>query len=85
MKPDLKACGQALITAIINACLALALMLLIEFAISGSFQVAEAYIWAVTVIGLVIFFAQFWRQRHLCRSCVSDRDDDRTNGKKIHT
>lgn len=71
MKTDLKACVQALITATINALLALALMLLIEFAISGSFQVAEAYLWAVTLIGLVIFFAQFWRQRHLCRNCTS--------------
>jgi hypothetical protein len=67
MKPDLKACGQALLTATINAALALALMLLIEFAISGSFQLAAPYLWAVSLIGLVIFFAQFWRQRHLCR------------------
>lgn len=75
MKPDLKACGQALITAVINALLALALMLLIEFAISGSFQVVEAYVWAVSLIGLVIFFAQFWRQRHLCRHCGPDRSE----------
>lgn len=83
MRPDLKACGQALITATINALLALALMLLIEFAISGSFKLAEAYVWAVSLIGLVIFFAQFWRQRHLCRHCGSgDTDVDRTTGKK---
>lgn len=79
MTPDLKACGQALLTASINASLALALMLLIEFAISGSFQLAEAYVWAVSVIGLVIFFAQFWRQRHLCRHCQSDRESDAKN------
>jgi hypothetical protein len=66
MKQNLKACGQALVTATVNAILALALMLLIEFAISGSFQVAQTYLWAVSIIGLVIFFAQFWRQRHLC-------------------
>lgn len=69
MKQNLRACGQALLTATINAFLALALMLLIEFAISGTFQVAEAYVWAVSLIGLVIFFAQFWRQRYLCRHC----------------
>lgn len=74
-----------MVTATINACLALALMLLIEFAISGSFQVAAAYLWAVSLIGMVIFFGQFWRQRHLCRSYVSDRDDDQTNGNKIHS
>lgn len=66
MKQNLKACGQALVTATTNALLALALMLLIEFAVSGSFQVAETYLWAVSLLGLVIFFAQFWRQRHLC-------------------
>lgn len=73
MKQNLKACGQALVTAMINSLLALALMLLIEFAISGSFQVAHAYLWAVSVIGLVIFFAQFWRQRHLCNYGNPDR------------
>jgi hypothetical protein len=72
MKQNLKACGQALVTATVNAILALALMLLIEFAISGSFQVAQTYLWAVSVIGLVIFFAQYWRQRHLC-NCQKSR------------
>lgn len=67
MRPNLKACGQALITAMVNAVLALTLMLLVEFAISGTFQLAEPYLWAGLLIGLVIFFAQFWRQRHLCR------------------
>ena len=77
MRPDLKACGQALITATINAVLALALMLFLEFAISGSFQIAEAYIWAVSLIGLVIFFAQFWRQRHLCRHCQTENNSEK--------
>jgi hypothetical protein len=43
-------------------------MLLVEFAISGTFQLAEPYLWAGLLIGLVIFFGQFWRQRHLCRN-----------------
>lgn len=68
MKPNLKACGQAMITAVVNAVLALTLMLLVEFAISGTFQLAEPYLWAGLLIGLVIFFGQFWRQRHLCRN-----------------
>lgn len=68
MKPNLKACGQAMMTAVVNAVLALALMLLVEFAISGTFQLAKPYLWAGLLIGLVIFFGQFWRQRHLCRS-----------------
>ncbi|KPP99853.1 hypothetical protein [Marinobacter sp. HL-58] len=68
MRPNLKACGQALMTAVVNAVLALALMLLVEFAISGTFQLAEPYIWAGLLIGMVIFFGQFWRQRHLCRN-----------------
>jgi Flp pilus assembly protein TadB len=54
MKPNLKACGHALATALVNATLAVALMLLVEF--------------AILVIGVVIFIAQFWRQRHLCRT-----------------
>jgi len=82
MKQNLKACGQALVTATVNAFLALALMLLIEFAISGSLQVAEAYVWAVTVIGLVIFFAQFWRQRYLCRHSYSEQEG-KANPSKI--
>ncbi|MET4025821.1 hypothetical protein ABIE59_001346 [Marinobacter sp. MBR-99] len=68
MKPNLKACGHALATALVNATLAVALMLLVEFAISGSFQMPEPYLWAGLVIGVVIFIAQFWRQRHLCRT-----------------
>lgn len=67
MRQDLKACGQAMATAAANAALALALMLLVEFAISGSLQLAEPYLWAGLLIGLVIFCGQFWRKRHLCR------------------
>lgn len=67
MKPNLKACGQAMVTAMVNAVLAVALMLLVEFAISGTFQVPEPYLWAGVLIWLVIFAGQFWRQRHLCK------------------
>ncbi len=67
MKLNLKACGHAMITALINAVLAVALMLMVEFAISGTFQVAEPYLWAGVLIWLVIFGGQFLRQRHLCR------------------
>ncbi|MEX2476522.1 hypothetical protein [Marinobacter sp.] len=77
MKPTIKACGQAMVTAMVNAALALALMLLVEFAISGTFQVAKPYLWAGSLIWLVIFVAQFWRQRHLCRT------DDRPVTKNI--
>jgi len=65
MRPNLKACGQALITAMVNAVLALTLMLLVEFAITGTFQLA-------------IFFAQFWRQRHLCRNGQSAQESPDT-------
>ncbi|KXS47447.1 MAG: hypothetical protein AWU57_5521 [Marinobacter sp. T13-3] len=64
MKSSIKACGHAMVTAVVNAFLAVALMLLVEFAISGTFQVAEPYLWA---IGVIIFGGQFLRQRHLCR------------------
>ncbi|MDO6442603.1 hypothetical protein [Marinobacter sp. 2_MG-2023] len=85
MKPNMKACGQAMITAIVNASLAVALMLLVEFAISGSFQVPAPYLWAGLLIGLVIFGAQFWRQRHLCRACETQRDATNTTHHKLHT
>ena len=68
MKPIFKACGHAMITAVVNAFLAVALMLMVEFAISGTFQVAEPYLWAGVLIGIVIFGGQFLRQRHLCRN-----------------
>ncbi|MFO8142515.1 MAG: hypothetical protein R6T87_11685 [Marinobacter sp.] len=68
MKPNLKACGHALVTALVNAALAVALMLLVEFAISGTFQIPATYLWAGFLIGAVIFVGQFWRQRHLCRN-----------------
>jgi hypothetical protein len=69
MRPNLKACGQAMATAMVNAVLAVALMLLVEFAISGTFHVPAAYLWAGLLIWLVIFVGQFWRQRYLCKSC----------------
>ncbi len=74
MKPNLKACGQAMVTAMVNALLAVALMLLVEFTISGNFQVPEPYLWAGILIWLVIFAGQYWRQRHLCKSGESVDD-----------
>ncbi|MBB5322050.1 hypothetical protein [Marinobacter oulmenensis] len=68
MKPNLKACWHAMITALVNAVLAVSLMLLVEFAISGSFQMPEPYLWAGLLIWAVIFVGQFWRQRYLCKS-----------------
>lgn len=85
MKPNLKACGQAMVTAMVNAALAVALMLLVEFAISGSFQIPVTYLWAGLLIWLVIFAAQFWRQRHLCRSCDTARDTAGATHQSLYT
>ena len=74
MKPNIKACGQAMATALVNAVLAVTLMLLVEFAISGSFQIPETYLWAGLLIWVVIFAGQFWRQRHLCKCCDTHRE-----------
>jgi len=74
MRPNIKACGHAMMTAVVNALLAVALMLLVEFAISGTFQIAEPYLWAGVLIGIVIFGGQFLRQRHLCR-CAEHSGD----------
>ncbi|MEP3563004.1 MAG: hypothetical protein ABJN46_11920, partial [Marinobacter sp.] len=68
MIPNLKACGHAMITALVNATLAVVLMLLVEFAISGTFQLPAPYLWAGLIIWVVIFVAQFLRQRHLCKA-----------------
>ncbi|WP_323751303.1 hypothetical protein [Marinobacter sp.] len=68
MITNLKACGHAMITALVNATLAVILMLLVEFAISGTLQLPAPYLWAGLVIWVVIFVAQFLRQRHLCRA-----------------
>ncbi|MBJ6137202.1 hypothetical protein [Marinobacter litoralis] len=74
MIPNLKACGHAMITALVNATLAVVLMLLVEFAISGTFQLPAPYLWAGLVIWVVIFVAQFLRQRHLCKA--NERPDN---------
>ncbi len=68
MNPTLKACGQAMLTALINGALALLLMLVADFAISGTVQVPEPYLWAGLLVWLVIFIGQFWRRLHICRT-----------------
>ncbi len=67
MKLTLKACRYAVLTALINGTLALALMLLVEFAFSGSLIITRPYLIAGLLIALVIFVAQFLRQLRLCR------------------
>lgn len=67
MKVTLKACRQAVLTALINGLLALALMLLVEFTLSGNLVVTGPYLIAGLLVALVIFIAQFWRQLRLCR------------------
>ncbi|MDX1756481.1 MAG: hypothetical protein R3175_10510 [Marinobacter sp.] len=68
MTTNLKACLRAMLTALINGSLALLLMLLVEFAISGTLRITAPYLWAGLLIWVVIFVAQFLRQRRLCRS-----------------
>ena len=67
MKLTLKACRQAVLTAIINGVLALALMLLVEFSLSGTLAMTRPFLIAGLLIALVIFVAQFFRQLRLCR------------------
>ncbi|WP_227500221.1 hypothetical protein [Marinobacter nanhaiticus] len=66
LKLTLKACGRAVLTACINAGLALALMLLVEFAISGSLHLADPYLYAGLLIWVVVFTGQMFRQYRLC-------------------
>ncbi|WP_339806598.1 hypothetical protein [uncultured Marinobacter sp.] len=67
MRITLKACRYAILTALINGFLALALMLLVEFALSGNLVVTGPYLMAGLLVALVIFIAQFWRQLRLGR------------------
>ncbi|OEY65260.1 hypothetical protein [Marinobacter sp. X15-166B] len=67
MNPTLKACAQAMLTALTNGALAFLLMLVAEFAISGTIQVTAPYLWAGLLVWLVIFIGQFWRRLHICR------------------
>lgn len=67
MKLTLKACRQAVLTAVINGALALALMLLVEFSLSGSLAMTRPFLIAGLLVALVIFVAQFFRQLRLCR------------------
>ncbi|TBW56914.1 hypothetical protein EZI54_07995 [Marinobacter halodurans] len=67
MKLTLKACGRAMMAATINAGLALVLMLLVEFAISGGLHLAEAYLYAGLLIWIVVFSGQMFRQYRLCQ------------------
>lgn len=68
MKTTVQACGHALLTAFINSSLALALMLLVEFTLTGTLVLASPYLWAGLFIWIVIFTAQFYRQLKLCRT-----------------
>ncbi|MFW5825881.1 MAG: hypothetical protein ACOCVV_13075 [Marinobacter sp.] len=67
MKLTLKACRQAVMTALVNGALALALMLLVEFSLSGSLVLTRPFLIAGLLVALVIFVAQFFRQLRLCR------------------
>lgn len=67
MKLTLKACRHAVLTAVINGALALALMLLVEFSLSGSLAMTRPFLIAGLLVALVIFVAQFFRQLRLCR------------------
>jgi len=73
MKLTLKACRQAVLTAMINGALALALMLLVEFSLSGSLVLTRPFLIAGLLVALVIFVAQFFRQLRLCR-CDQDKN-----------
>ncbi|WP_349557543.1 hypothetical protein [Marinobacter sp. NFXS9] len=67
LKLSLKACGRAMAAATINAGLALVLMLLVEFAISGGLHLANAYLYAGLLIWIVVFSGQMFRQYRLCQ------------------
>lgn len=72
MKLTLKACRYAVLTALVNGSLALALMLLVEFTLSGNLVITGPFLIAGLLVALVIFVAQFLRQLRLCRCSRSE-------------
>ncbi|PAV25076.1 hypothetical protein CF392_12885 [Tamilnaduibacter salinus] len=67
MRDTLSAIGRSGSTACLNAGLAMALMLLMEYGMSGQWHLARPYLWAGALIGLVVFVGQLFRQYRLCR------------------
>jgi hypothetical protein len=72
LKLSLKAFGRAFVTACINAALALALMLLVEFAVSGAWTLAPVYLYGGLLIWTVVLIGQLFRQYRLGQ-CHSTR------------
>lgn len=65
VKLTIKVIARAFLTACINAALALALMLLVEFAVSGTWTLAPVYVYAGVLIWAVVFIGQILRQYRL--------------------
>ncbi|WP_097460037.1 hypothetical protein [Mangrovitalea sediminis] len=66
MKRTLRACLQALMSALTNGVVALALMLLMEFCISGNLRMYLPYVYAAGAISVIIFFITLPRQLSYC-------------------
>ncbi|WP_228160530.1 MULTISPECIES: hypothetical protein [Marinobacter] len=67
LKLALRALGRSILAATVNAALAMMLMLLVEFAISGDWHLADAYLYAGLLIWLVVLSGQLFRQYRLCQ------------------
>lgn len=68
MKSFCRAIGKALLSALANGVLALLLMLLVEFSISGNLSVYQPYAYASAGVFCLVFVLQLIRQMRWNRS-----------------
>ena len=82
MKPVFKHCRPALCSACLNGLLALIMMLLVEFSISGNLQAYQPYVLAAAVITLLVFLLQWLRlaRRERQRTGVRNPGQSRIRG-----
>lgn len=67
MKQVVRIGGTALVKAVLNGIVALSLMLLVEFSISGNLKAYPLYVYASLLITATFFVYQLLRARRLCQ------------------
>lgn len=80
MKSLCRAVGKALLSALANGLLALCLMLLVEFSISGNLSVYQPYAYAAGGVFCLVFVLQLIRQMRWNR-CFTLRSQLRPPGR----
>lgn len=79
MKSFYRAVGKALLSALINGLLALLVMWLVEFSISGNLHMFRPYVYASLAVVALVFLFQLVRQMR-CRRSLLIRSEVRPPG-----